>query len=544
MPLFCLSQLFLRKALRFPAILSVFMLLPISLFAQTYGPLENRFFSIQQNATSTLAASGNTVWTGPGLNAFFENSNEIYIPQNADSVFSGRGRVFSLAVENDRILAGLGFTSDRSGDPVQAAQGYYFSIDNGVSWKFIKFPLDSPPDEDCSAESAGPPCDVEFVYGGETYIRTRVTVPEQSPPYEVAFKDNVVLSVNWASGLLRSRDAGDTWERIILPPSTERELSPGRDYSWLSQTPEGNTLNRYDPRFDNNLLGFGLLIDNDGRVWVGTAGGINISENALTAPSDQISWERVSFDPSRPDGLMANWIITIRQQPGTGRIWMTNWRTDPQNLDSEGIVYTEDGGKTFHHFLEGVRVNDIGFWNGAVFAAANNGFYYSKDNGHTWEQIEQIQSPNSFFESDTPYFALAATGQNLWVGTGDGIASTDDAETWRIIRTDVPLSGGNIYQPEAPSVETYAYPNPFSPRQHDVVRLKYDVEQAGPVSIEIFDFAMHPVRSLSSNVSVAGAYETPWDGTDENNRVVANGTYFYIVETPDGVAEGKILLLE
>jgi hypothetical protein len=535
--LFCLA-IFWNTALRCQPLIE----------QRAYGPLLERYETIQQNSVSSLEANGDAVWMAPGLNAFFENIGEIYVPQNADSVFSGRGRVFSLALNGPHIVAGLGFTSTAGGDNVSAAQGYYQSFDNGLSWRFLPFPLDSRPNEDatCDGNSVGPPCDLEFTYGGNRYNRIRITVPEQSPPFEVDFINDTILSVNWASGLLRSTDSGITWERLILPPSYEYELAPDNSYQWLSRTASGETINRYDPRFDNNLLGFGLLIDKNERVWVGTAAGINISENALTAPSDQIIWRKISFDPENVSGLLSNWIIKVRQQPGTDRIWMTNWRADPQNRDEFGLVYTEDGANTFHRFLEGERINDVGFFEGSIFAAGDNGLFISDDDGKSWRNMGQIRSANTFISQNSRYFAVAATESHLWVGTSDGIASTNDGGgTWRIIRTDVPLSGGNIYQPDAPNVTTYAYPNPFSPARHSLVRIKYEMKEPGAANFRIFDFSMSPVRTIHiSPVPVNGAYEITWDGTNESGRIVASGTYFYTIDTPSGAVNGKILLLD
>lgn len=534
----------------FPAFSAAFFLFVLSgsLFAQSYGPQPERFFTIQQNSVSTLEASGQTLWMAPGLNAFSERSGEIFVPENADSVFNARGRAFSLAIDEDRIFAGLGFTSTAGGENANAAMGYYQSTDNGQTWNFIPFFLDDRvSDEDnCNSASTGPPCDIEFEYGGQTYIRTRITVPELSPPFDVDFYENTLLSVNWASGLLRSTDNGTTWERIILPPSFEDELVPDETYNWFSQTPDGETVNRYDPRFDNNLLGFGLLIDHNQRVWAGTAGGVNISENALDAPADQVEWQRFSFDPDRPDGLLSNWVQKIRHQPGTDRIWMTNWRVDPENRDQNGLVYTDDLGQNFQHFLEGIRVNDVGFFEGTIFAAADNGLYISDDDGNSWQKIEQIQSPNTFIKEDARYFALASTDENIWVGTNDGIASTKDSgQSWRIVRADVPLRGGNVYQPDAPDTETYAYPNPFSPAVHSQVRIKFETDRVGPTTVRIFDFAMNPVQELIvDSITQPGTYETVWNGEDQNGRIVSGGTYFYAVETANGFIHGKILLLE
>ncbi|MGF1669324.1 MAG: FlgD immunoglobulin-like domain containing protein [Balneolaceae bacterium] len=529
------------------SIVILFVFISITdLTAQFTGEVSSPFNTIRQNSTSNMEAFGDSLWVGPGLNRWIEFQEEWLVPVNADSVFDGRGRVFSLSLAPNRILAGLGFNDTRDGESVQTAQGYYKSDDGGENWQFLNFPLDSQPNESvCSPGASGfqAGCDTTFVYGGVEYARLRILVPQQSPPFEVDFKEDTFMSVNWASGLLRSTDAGETWDRIILPPSTETELTPDRTFMWRSQA-DGETINRYDPRFDNNLLGFGLLIDDQNRVWVGTAAGLNVSEDALTESIDRISWRRTAFDGSE-NGLIGNWIIKIRQQPGTDRIWMTNWSSDPNNEDGFGIVYTEDGGQTFEQFLIGRRINDIGFHNGVIFASGDQGLFLSNDDGRTWRRIHRIESPNTFIRDNALFFSAASTNQRMYIGTSDGIASTaDGGETWRIIRTDMPLRGGNIYQPDAPDVNNFAYPNPFSPSQHSVVRIKYEVAGSGNVKIRIFDFGMNLVRTISDENLSAGTYETTWNGVDRFGRTVANGTYFYIIDTPGNRFDGKILLLD
>lgn len=516
-----------------------------SAFPQSFGPQSNEFKSLERQSVSSLEYGDGQIWIGPGLNAYQPGRGQFFVPENADSVFDARGRVFSLATEGARVLAGLGFTSSRGGNSVNAAMGYYQSQNSGQNWKFISFPLDERAPEECSAESVGPPCDLEFTYGSETYIRTRTTVPEQSPPFEVDFYENTILSVNWASGLLRSVDSGETWERLILPPFFESELNPDSTYQWFSQSPDG-AVNRYDPRFDNNLLGFGLLIDDRQRVWVGTAGGINISENALTASSDNISWSHISFNPDLENGLLANWIIKIRQQPGTGRVWMTNWRADPDNRDQFGIVYTDDGGETFKPFLEGIRVNDIGFFEGVIYAASSSGLYISDDNGDTWTRQNRIDSPNTFIKQDASFLSLTTSEDGIWVGSSDGLAfSPNHGSSWTIFRVDLPLSGGNVYQPDAPETDAYAYPNPFSPTIHSLVRIKFSAKESDQPTVRIFDYAMNPVKTIrAESVPADGTYEVLWDGRAENGRIVSGGAYFYSIKTSGGPIRGKILLLD
>jgi hypothetical protein len=380
-------------------------------------------------------------------------------------------------------------------------------------------------------------------------------VPEQSPPYNVAFRGKVLFSANWASGLLRSTDFGQSWEYVVLPPFGERNLSPNRtDYYWFDCLEATNgqctvSQNVYNSVRDDNLKGFSVFIDSKNRVWFGSAGGINISEDALTAPIDSISWRNVGFDGSR-NGLLARWVIEINEDVNSGRIWMTNWTAENSTSplfgqDRYGLVYTDDGGQTFEQRLIGEKILGITFKDGYVFAAGDNGLFISDDGGESWIKAPQIRSQNAFIKASASYQSAVATSDRVWIGTSDGLISTADyGQSWQITRLNFPLSGGNTYEPDAATVEAYAYPNPFSPNQHEIVRIRFDLAQSSAVNIRIFDFGMNLVRELENKTYGPGAFEALWDGLDALGRKVANGPYFYIIETGDKMVNGKILLME
>lgn len=516
--------------------LSLILVQPIK--AQVIGQSDSPFNSIRQNGISSVGANGDTVWISPALTRNIANSPDWIRTVGIDSIDSGKGRVFSLSVSNDTLLAGLGFTSETISGNQPSGYGYYISVDGGDTWRFSDFILDNRIDADTT-----------FIYGGQTYDRKRIIVPEQSPPYNVDFKGNILFSANWASGLLRSSDMGFNWERVVLPPFGVSFLTPeGSDYFWTScNTSNGNTCppfeNVYNSVFDNNLLGFAVHIDSQDRVWFGSAGGINVSENALYAPIDSISWRNQNtFNSS--NGLLGNWIIEIKEDPSTDRVWMTNWIADDD--DRFGLVYSEDGGQTFEQHLIGEKILGIGFKDGYIFAAGEEGLFISADGGDSWRKSPQIRSANTLLKETAEFQAVATTNDRVWIGTSDGIISTDDlGATWEITRVNFPLSGGNQYDDEAKTVEAYAYPNPYSPGQHEIVRIRFNVSNSGSVNIRIFDFGMNLVRELDTyNATSAGTHEAFWDGVDGKGRNVANGPYFYIIETPSKTINGKILLVE
>ncbi len=528
--------------------------------AQIVGPSNSPFFSIRQNSVSTMASNGDSVWIGPALTVNIGNSIDWIAPSGLDSIDSGVGRVFSIAVNKDTVFSGLGFTSETIAGDQPSGYGYYISTDGGENWRFSDFLLDEFPPDKCDSrsddyvepttqEELDEDCYGQFVYGGQTYFRKLIIVPEQSPPFDVAFKGDVLFSANWASGLLRSTDFGLTWERIVLPPIGENLLTPERDdYVWVDCIEAYNSgciksFNIYDSVDDDNVKGFGVHIDSQNRVWFGGAGGINVSENALTAPTDSIIWRNYRTDGSS-DGILGKWIVEIKEDPSTGKIWMTNWVAD--KFDKHGIVATNDGGETFEQHLIGEKILGIGFKDGTIFAAGENGLFISSDGGNSWRKSPQIKSPNTFLKEDTEFQSVTSTNDRVWIGTTDGIISSDNlGETWEITRLNFPLLGGNQYDPDAKSVNAYAYPNPYSPTQHELVRIRFEVENPGEVSIRIFDFGMNLVRDLGSySANSSGDHEAVWDGVDGKGRNVANGPYFYVIEGAGSSVNGKILLVD
>ena len=108
------------------------------------------------------------------------------------------------------------------------------------------------------------------------------------------------------------------------------------------------------------------------------------------------------------------------------------------------------------------------------------------------------------------------------------------------------------------SIETYAYPNPFSPKL-DRLKIKYGTGgKSANVTIRIFDFGMNLVRTVIENVQRgASTHEIDntslngngvidfWNGKDENGNIVSNGVYFYMVEVDnDNKSYGKILVIQ
>ena len=519
-----------------------------------------------RNIVENLEVQGDTLWAGQQLlftddggATFNLIDDEAFTPPVASNAI-----VYSLDVEGDVIWVGLGFNDNSIASRPQSAAGFAYSEDGGATWSY-RFPqLDVPED-------------TLQTYGLSTLFALPIIVPQLSPPFDVDY-DPVTRDV-WTAGLLSglrklewnpaTGEYARDFRRIVLPPDTLNSISPIREvpyfFPYIPQLPGISDAG-------TNFIAYSVLVDETGTVWAGTEAGINRGrpedvflfqdQNTGETYEDRI-WTRTGFDGTA-SGLLSSAVISIEEQtlgdpafevgsPENPRnpVWATNWRplaTESKPGDEFGVVVTRDGGETFEAVLVGTgRIYDFGFCEGAafctpstVYAAGAEGLFVSDDDGTTWRTIRDFRDrdrPGRFVKRDAPVYAVATTSDALWVGTGDGLLkSTDGGATWTIFRTDVPTNP-DVPTDRTPSVDAYAYPNPFSPNADTYVRIRYDEPSA---SIRIFDFAMNLVRSLPS----AAPTEQVWDGFDESGNRVANGVYFYEVDTPSGSSWGKILVLE
>lgn len=67
------------------------------------------------------------------------------------------------------------------------------------------------------------------------------------------------------------------------------------------------------------------------------------------------------------------------------------------------------------------------------------------------------------------------------------------------------------------------YPNPFNP----TTNIEFEMSEAGFVELRVYDITGRIARTLVSESRAAGSYVVPWDGRDDDGRLVASGIYLY-----------------
>lgn len=83
------------------------------------------------------------------------------------------------------------------------------------------------------------------------------------------------------------------------------------------------------------------------------------------------------------------------------------------------------------------------------------------------------------------------------------------------------------------------YPNPFN----STVQIRFDVDTAAPVRLELFDVTGQRVRTLLRSTLPAGTHATSWNGRDDAGRSVASGVYLVRLTTPGGRDTQRLTLL-
>ncbi len=83
------------------------------------------------------------------------------------------------------------------------------------------------------------------------------------------------------------------------------------------------------------------------------------------------------------------------------------------------------------------------------------------------------------------------------------------------------------------------YPNPFNP----VTTINYTVKEAGNVSIDVYNIKGQKVKTLVNDYIANGEYSVIWNGTDDNERSVSSGIYYYRMKTKNGSDTKKMVLL-
>ena len=477
---------------------------------------------LPSNSVSDIFVERDTVWLGTdkGLSETIDAGMNFRNFANSPP-FDSKGT--SAITMNDRIIwvaVASSFTQDDQSIP--QGNGLDFSTDRGATWTYVPQPVDTGL--------------VDTVQYGINKIKTlAITTTANNITYDIAVTDSAVWIADFAGMLRKSTDDGSSWQRVVLPPDTLDFISPYDTLDFDLSPSSGNA--GLEQNLNHRV--FSVFASNDSTIWVGTAGGINKSTDG------GLSWRKFSHQ-NEAEPISGNFVVAINELHfGANRIvWAAT--VNAEGIDEQrGVSYSFDEGSTWQTTLLGEFAHNISFMDSIVYVATDDGLFRSSDYGNSWIKNGTVSDPTNLQRLTSPVvYAVAAEGDTVWIGGPDGVAFTFDSPaspfgtTWRVLRT---------YAPVGTSASTYSYPLPFSPNQ-GVVRIHYGLQgHDAPVTIKVFDFAMHPVKTLIQNAmrSAGTDQDEIWNGVDGHGRRAANGVYFYSVEIGNqGPIWGKIMVIQ
>ena len=504
------------------------------------------------------------VWlgTGSGL-ATLRDSTSIFTISSKTDISPGQltnitptGGVVALTSYRKTLFAAFA----TSGEEITIGNGLIYSSDatgNSIDWTYFEQQVDT------EADSLAP-------FAKRFFKGLPITVKEANVTYDAAISGNYIWITSWAGGLRRYNILQKVWERVPLPQDSDQILNTCESSSY-NDTSVGYILkdfylNPRDPwdgsstkNSDSKLYGnhnhkaFSVIAFGD-TVWVGTANGIN---RGLIGENGCVNWKHYTVN----DGLSGGFVVDLERQLVNGHsvIWAAT--VTAGQGEKSGISFSNDDGESWHSTLINERVYNITAADSIVLVASKSGLWKTVtdnplDIARPWakykpaKQAIQIGSTGTFDMDEIltdevvgvsydnrPYFSSLGT---VWIGSWDGLARTLDSRG----------SNWNIYRSNFDMGKVYAYPNPFSPFEHNqlsgdgYVHIHASVKTSFVVKMDIYNFAMEPVLQTEFDRRQANTGSMKWNGKDKNGRLVDNGTYFIRLEYDQKTKWIKLIVIK
>jgi len=186
-------------------------------------------------------------------------------------------------------------------------------------------------------------------------------------------------------------------------------------------------------------------------------------------------------------------------------------------------------------------------WLGVEGPDYDHAYVRVSNDGTNWETVwanTQEMTGGTWQAVDLDISAVASNQEQVYLrwtmGTTDGGWrycgwNIDDVEIlgFENITTAIPdLSGGMLNH-------LSNHPNPFTAQ----TRIDYELNEASPVTLIVFDVFGREVRTLVDRDQPAGAGSVLWDGTDDHGNRVVSGIYIYRLKAGKTSGSGKMVLV-
>ena len=429
----------------------------------------------------------------------------------------GIGGISALFTEDDIVIVGWNRTEKIGENNVSVGDGLSISLDGGETFTHFGVLDIFPERKDAAYPEAWRTC------------------------YDVDISGGIIWAAFTSGYAKKTTDYGETWE-TVLPDDGPYEF----------QNP--------------NHHGQCVLTYND-TIWVGTFQGINKSvDGGETWTNYYVRLD--STGEIQTGSILGNFVVSVERQVVAGKTIIWAGTSPFGGRGHNGVCYTMDNGETWttvikdsppawnfafgHQSIVNSTVSDSTVW-----ITSDAGILRSDDFGQSWTTIEIRQSDLVFWPTETRIIGIEVVGDTLWVGGINGLArSVDLGETWRIFQGMVRTPSLDMGEyvgigSDSVTIKSYAFPSPFTPSRptsnRNSTQVSYSLSESAEVTVRIYNFAGNLIKTLVKDVYRKGQenHTEKWYGRDGKGEIVANGVYFYIIETSTGhETYGKVMVLD
>jgi len=189
-------------------------------------------------------------------------------------------------------------------------------------------------------------------------------------------------------------------------------------------------------------------------------------------------------------------------------------------------------------------------WLGVEQPIYDHAYVRVSNNGSDWITVWQNQNEITDYSWQEMVLDLSAHADNQptvylrWtMGSTDGGWrycgwNIDDIEIWGHERDDL-SAVEDVPSPDCFRLEP-VHPNPFNP----VTNIRFQLTRAGRIKMAVYDLQGRRVTMLADGHYAAGPHTATWKGTDSRDRAVGAGVYFLRLESGEGTATQKMVLVK
>lgn len=199
-----------------------------------------------------------------------------------------------------------------------------------------------------------------------------------------------------------------------------------------------------------------------------------------------------------------------------------------------GIYRSDDMGKIWVAKNNGLRstyVTSLIVSNNIIIASTTNGIYTSKNNGDSWEDIENLKSGNAKSENNIENTVIGI--KTMTVIKDNIFAGSENGKLWKLNITNILSTDIISYPLEKVEFFIKIYPNPVS----DLALIEYRTNRKERVKIYLIDLSGKNISLLLNEVREPGLYYLDFE---RNN--LPGGIYFLKMITAQGIQTRKMLI--